>query len=118
MGERENHIGIVDHGLSAELLIEAVNLVYLCLQSPKFFRFAEYDYLSNNCEHFVCFIVTGGNVRESFQSQTLGRLLIEDLNESKGQFTIAYAALVIHTSGRISNSFENQPYGNDICAMM
>ena len=102
------HICIMSHNnLPDEIRKAIVQLSLLCLKNPAYHKFNEYNAIDNNCEHFVTFIITGGNIRHSFQVSTIGQLIMKDLKESKGQFTLAYTAIAIITARGSSTQSSN-----------
>jgi hypothetical protein len=91
MGCDKIHICLMSYDNLPDKIRDAITQLSLfCLKNPTYHKFMEYNAIDNNCEHFVTFIITGGNTRHSFQVSTIGKLVDAQLKESKNQFNLAH----------------------------
>jgi hypothetical protein len=101
-GYRDTLYGIVNHviheGTSEDAFHDAtINHAKFCLEHLAATKFRKYDVISNNCECFVWYIITGGAVEGySEQSKIVSMLILDELKKSKrdGKITVAHALVV------------------------
>ena len=97
--QREGTYGIVHHIVPDdvdEVLYREATVKYAtyCLEHLAATEFYTYDALTNNCEHFVWWVLTGGAVKYSAQAQQISSLLRDDLQRKRGEFGKAHMTVL------------------------